>query len=67
VPYNKDRGKIHIELDFKISAYANARNYYDRKKQLAQKHEKTIAASTQVIHESCIDTMYSPIEGYTQC
>lgn len=37
-----------VDVDIYLTAFANARKYYDQKKATAAKHEKTIAASTKV-------------------
>lgn len=39
---------VRIEIDLSLSAFANARSYYDVKKQSRQKHEKTVKASGKV-------------------
>jgi predicted ribosome quality control (RQC) complex YloA/Tae2 family protein len=40
---------VRIEIDLSLSAFANARRYYDVKKQSRQKHEKTAKASGKVV------------------
>lgn len=37
-----------VDLDIYLTAFANARKYYDQKRATAAKHEKTIAASEKV-------------------
>jgi len=37
-----------VDVDLALSAYANARLYFDLKRQSAEKHSKTIAASEKV-------------------
>ncbi|KAF9584764.1 hypothetical protein BGW38_005269 [Lunasporangiospora selenospora] len=39
----KRKSTMLINLDINLTAFANARNYYDYKKQSAAKHEKTLA------------------------
>ncbi|KAG2177194.1 hypothetical protein INT43_007851 [Umbelopsis isabellina] len=38
-----------VDVDIYLTAFANARKYYDQKKATAAKHEKTIAASTRAM------------------
>ncbi|KAL0075765.1 fibronectin-binding protein A N-terminus-domain-containing protein [Phycomyces blakesleeanus] len=38
-----------IDIDIGLTAFANARKYYDQKKSTATKHEKTIAASSKAL------------------
>ncbi|ELU02895.1 hypothetical protein CAPTEDRAFT_151175 [Capitella teleta] len=38
-----------VQIDLGLSAYANARKYYDKKKHAAQKEQKTVAASTKAL------------------
>ncbi|KAJ2961396.1 hypothetical protein NQZ79_g3433 [Umbelopsis isabellina] len=38
-----------VDVDIYLTAFANARKYYDQKKATAAKHEKTIAASTKAM------------------
>ncbi|GAO46514.1 hypothetical protein SAICODRAFT_4689 [Saitoella complicata NRRL Y-17804] len=51
----KDRGKgdaknyLEIEMDIGLSAYANARLYYDKKRSAATKEEKTLQASSMAL------------------
>jgi hypothetical protein len=37
-----------VDVDIYLTAFANARKYYDQKRATAAKHEKTIAASEKV-------------------
>lgn len=37
-----------MDIDLGLSVYANARRYYDMKKQAAKKEQKTIDASNKV-------------------
>ncbi|KAI9314042.1 hypothetical protein BX666DRAFT_2020220 [Dichotomocladium elegans] len=41
--------QIKVDIDIGLTAYANARKYYDQKRSTAQKHEKTIAASSKAL------------------
>ena len=43
----KQKG-IKVDIDLSLSAYSNARRYYDQKKQAARKEQKTADASYKV-------------------
>jgi hypothetical protein len=43
-----------VDVDIYLTAFANARKYYDQKRATAAKHEKTIAASTKVRSDSFV-------------
>ncbi|KAG0340587.1 hypothetical protein BG004_006345 [Podila humilis] len=43
----KPRATVLVDLDIYLTAFANARNYYDVKKQSAIKHEKTLAHASK--------------------
>ena len=45
----KQKG-IKVDIDLSLSAYSNARRYYDQKKQAARKEQKTADASYKVRH-----------------
>ncbi|CAO3636146.1 unnamed protein product [Cunninghamella echinulata] len=38
-----------VDVDISLTAFANARNYYDMKRSTAAKHEKTIAATSKAM------------------
>ncbi|KAG0171134.1 hypothetical protein DFQ28_003900 [Apophysomyces sp. BC1034] len=40
---------VKVDVDIGLTAFANARKYYDQKKSTAHKHEKTIAASSKAL------------------
>jgi predicted ribosome quality control (RQC) complex YloA/Tae2 family protein len=47
-------GLAKVEIDLSLSAFANARRYYDTKRQSHRKHEKTVGASAKVsFYMSC--------------
>ncbi|CAM0135522.1 hypothetical protein VKS41_005168 [Umbelopsis sp. WA50703] len=41
-----------VDVDIYLTAFANARKYYDQKRATAAKHEKTIAASTKAMRSA---------------
>lgn len=43
----KPKATVLVDLDIYLTAFANARNYYDVKKQSAIKHEKTLAHASK--------------------
>lgn len=45
----KEQELFKVDVDIGLTAFANARKYYEQKKSTAAKHEKTIAASSKVI------------------
>jgi predicted ribosome quality control (RQC) complex YloA/Tae2 family protein len=49
---NYDKAAEVIDIDIGLSAYANARFYYDRKKQAIEKNEKTRAASAAALQSA---------------
>ncbi|CAO3640297.1 unnamed protein product [Cunninghamella blakesleeana] len=47
---NKKENQVYkVDVDISLTAFANARNYYDVKKSTAAKHEKTIAATSKAL------------------
>lgn len=45
----KEPVQYKVDVDIGLSAFANARKYYEQKKSQAAKHEKTIAASSKAL------------------
>ncbi|KAG0799249.1 hypothetical protein G6F22_003417 [Rhizopus arrhizus] len=45
----KPKETFKIDVDIELTAFANARKYYEQKKTTASKHEKTIEASTKAL------------------
>ena len=45
----KNNKAIPVELDLGLSAYANARAHFDRKKKHAAKHDKTLAQNERAV------------------
>ena len=39
---------VKVDIDLSMTAYANAQNYYNKKRQAAQKEQRTLDASTKV-------------------
>ncbi|ORX62000.1 hypothetical protein DM01DRAFT_1331468 [Hesseltinella vesiculosa] len=48
-PVAKTAALYKVDVDMSLTAFANARSYYDMKKQSAVKHEKTIAATSKAL------------------
>lgn len=52
-PYDKDLEKSSksslVEIDLDLSAYANARRYFDQKKHASKKEQKTLEASQKAL------------------
>ena len=46
--YQKPYKGVKVDIDLGLSVYANARRYYDMKKQAAKKEQKTVDASNKV-------------------
>ncbi|KAK2150925.1 hypothetical protein LSH36_382g02027 [Paralvinella palmiformis] len=40
---------MKVDIDLELSAYANARKYFDKKRKAAAKEQKTVAASTKAL------------------
>lgn len=47
-PYEEDGESMEVDIDIDISAYANARKYYDHRKDAAKKEQKTLDHSEKV-------------------
>ena len=45
----EDDRPVAIDIDIALSAYANAKKYYDHKKHASQKEKKTIDASSKAL------------------
>ncbi|CEG84017.1 hypothetical protein RMATCC62417_17873 [Rhizopus microsporus] len=45
----KPKETFKVDVDIGLTAFANARKYYEQKKSTASKHEKTIVASTKAL------------------
>ncbi|KAI9305340.1 fibronectin-binding protein A N-terminus-domain-containing protein [Cunninghamella echinulata] len=45
----KEPQVFKVDVDISLTAFANARNYYDMKRSTAAKHEKTIAATSKAM------------------
>lgn len=46
-PYEEDARDTLVDIDLDLSAYANARRYYDQKRHAAGKQQKTLESSTK--------------------
>ncbi|KAI8988444.1 fibronectin-binding protein A N-terminus-domain-containing protein [Mycotypha africana] len=44
-----ESSKVKVDVDIGLSAFANARKYYEQKKTTASKHEKTLEASSKAL------------------
>lgn len=57
-PFDDDVKKIseNIDIDIDLSAYGNARKYYDQKRHAAQKEQKTLDASNKALKNAELKT-----------
>ena len=46
-PYDESSGVTLIDIDIELSAFANARKYYDKRRNAAKKEQKTIESSAK--------------------
>lgn len=46
-PYDQSSDLISVDIDIGLSAFANARKYYDKRRTAAKKEQKTIESSTK--------------------